>query len=635
MGGGGSDRIIASILGGPSASVTIYGDNSPTITLGTPGNDYIDARGSTVPLAINSASGNDTVYGGQGGDYVAIGDGNDEIHIGGATSTVVAGNGNDLVYGGPGANSIQTGNGNNTLVGGSGTETFHAGNGDNYFQEGPATVSITAGSGNNVVVGGSGSGGSISLGSGSNNVVGPAAGGAMIVAMGSSYIWGRGGNNTITGGAGNDVIDSGPGGNNVVNGGGGTDYLIGRSTSDTLKGSVSSFLFPNSTLSNPVPVYNPITAPNPGLASLPSVATVPGRWTEFAGSASGYGLSGNAEPAVEPTLVAGANGTIYDAWIDSRNGTSQVYAAQYSSGSWHELAGSADGGGVSQGGGAAQRPSLTLDASGQPLVVWTEIASTGSDIEAAHYLSTANGGLGGWVALGSSLNTGGLSGTGNADFASVVNTASGPVVAWLDRSSGIAQVYVCQFNGTSWTPLGTGAAGGTGITQAVSDVLNFSLATDGTKVGIAWSQRIAGVSQVFVSQYSGSAWSGLAGSNTGNGISNTLGDSTAPTIAYSGGSLFAAWQGDSLAPYDIYADMYTGTAWMAAGAGAASGGGISNSIYQSTQPHLSQGGGVLTLTWVEDLGDASTQSALYTRAWNGGASSSSSFQATPATMESS
>ena len=45
LGGGGSDRIVASILGSPSASVTIYGDNSPTITLGTPGNDYIDARG--------------------------------------------------------------------------------------------------------------------------------------------------------------------------------------------------------------------------------------------------------------------------------------------------------------------------------------------------------------------------------------------------------------------------------------------------------------------------------------------------------------------------------------------------------------------------------------------------------------
>ena len=269
--------------------------------------------------------------------------------------------------------------------------------------------------------------------------------------------------------------------------------------------------------------------------------------------------------------------------------------------------------------GAAQRPSLTLDANGQPLLVWTEITSAGSDIEAAHYLPAANGGLGGWVELGSSLSTGGLSGTGNADFASVVNTASGPVVAWLDRSSGTAQVYARLFNGTSWTPLGAGAASGGGITQASSDVLSFSLATDGSKVGVAWSQRISGVSQVFVSQYSGGAWSGVAGSNTGNGISNTLGDSTAPTIAYSGGSLFVAWQGDTMAPFNIYADIYNGTTWMAAGAGASSGGGISNSVYQSMQPHLSQGGGVLTLTWVEDLASASNQSALYTRIWNGSA----------------
>src|SRR5262249_35056233 len=152
-----------------------------------------------------------------------------------------------------------------------------------------------------------------------------------------------------------------------------------------------------------------------------------------AGSASGRSLSGSG-PAVEPSVVATGAGT-YVAWADGRNGNFEIYVAHHTTAGWHGLAGSAEGGGVSATRGSSRLPSLTLDAQGRPLVAWTEPTAGGTDIFVARFDPAANAGQGAWVALGSSLS-GGISGTGAADQAVVIDTTGGPVVAWLDRTGG-------------------------------------------------------------------------------------------------------------------------------------------------------------------------------------------------------
>ena len=126
------------------------------------------------------------------------------------------------------------------------------------------------------------------------------------------------------------------------------------------------------------------------------------------------------------------------------------------------------------------------------MVAWTQITANGRDIQVARFDPAGNGGLGAWVALGTSLDAGGISGTGSADTAQIVNTPAGPVVAWLDSSSGAAQVYARLFTADAGRRLGAGGASGGGISNAAVSVEDLALATDGTKIAVAWTQTAGG-----------------------------------------------------------------------------------------------------------------------------------------------
>src|SRR5262249_40047343 len=125
-------------------------------------------------------------------------------------------------------------------------------------------------------------------------------------------------------------------------------------------------------------------------------------------------------------------------------------------------------------------------------------------------------------------------------------------------------------------------------------------------------------------------WHELAGSASGTGISHSVTVARAPTLAYQGGSLFAAWQDNSTVPHpgsipnssnywEIYSVLYNGNAWVPAGNGAASAGGISNTQGSATQPKLASAGGQLFLIWVDDRIQNLTGNtiSLYVKKWNG------------------
>ena len=261
------------------------------------------------------------------------------------------------------------------------------------------------------------------------------------------------------------------------------------------------------------------------------------------------------------------------------------------------------------------------------MVAWTERTAAGTDIYAAEFNPAANGGAGGWLAVGNSLTGGGISGTGAADQATLLETAGGPVVAWLDSSSGTAQVYAKQLVGGVWQAMGSGGASGGGISLgAVGGVTGLTAATDGTKVAVAWSQTAGTNLEIYLREFSGGTWNELAGSASGSGLSQSAGDSDSPTLAYLSGSLFAAWRDQTAGRSNVYVDRFNGAAWQAAGTGANTAGGITNTLGQSLRPKLASGGGVLYLSWVEDRSltplSASADpvpdlTVLYVKKWNG------------------
>ncbi len=160
------------------------------------------------------------------------------------------------------------------------------------------------------------------------------------------------------------------------------------------------------------------------------------------------------------------------AWADSRSGTSQIYVALQTIAGWQSLAGSVSAGGISartstsSANQNATNPSVVVDNSGMPIVAWTQNEGSSRNIYVARYDALANSGNGDWVPMGSSLSPGGISVNGQADRASVVMTSLGPVVAWLNTSAGITNVYAKRFENGAWVSLGVNGASGVGVSAS-------------------------------------------------------------------------------------------------------------------------------------------------------------------------
>ncbi len=223
------------------------------------------------------------------------------------------------------------------------------------------------------------------------------------------------------------------------------------------------------------------------MATLPTAVADTGIWATLAGGVGSTLATPSTGTGGGPVIAASAT-TRFVAWIGTQSGIPAVYLATESGTSWNQLAGSAQGGGISGLIRAASEPAIALLASGQPIVAWTSRSGTSSDIDVAEYSPTANGGAGGWIALGNSLSAGGISQTGKAGSAQIMMVNGQPTVVWLDTTGGVSNIYAEQFNGTAWVPLGTGSASGTGISGSAIAVTEFAAATDGSNVAVAWTQ---------------------------------------------------------------------------------------------------------------------------------------------------
>ncbi len=501
----------------------------------------------------------------------------------GSNNTLVGGSGSDYIVGGAGSGNVLTGNGaqDNQIIGGTGSSD-----------------TITGGPGNNVLVGSSGGHDTITS------------------ALGASHVYTPGGNDTINVQTGKAIVYVSGTGNTVNTGSSTTDQVLHPGDSGTV----------TSDFTAPTPYIGAFAqAPSAPAATLPTNSATTGQWVELGGSASSGGLSSSTGAAIEPSIVAtgtGSNSAQIVAWADDRNGVYEIYVARYSSGAWQQLAGSSQGEGISNSSVDSRRPSVTLDSSGNPIVAWTEVNGSTTNLFAAKYDPTANSGAGGWVALGTSLSASGLSSTGHADNAQIVNTSAGLVVAWLDTSSGHANVFVRQFNGTTWAALGSGADSGTGVSASSTNIPGFSLTNNGTTEAIAWTQPgTSAGSSIYLKQNSGSGWAAINNSASTTGISGAN-SASMPSIAYQSGVLFAAWAAVSGGTTNIAAVTNTGSAWapvsidtpQSAGPGQISRGAASH-------PVLSSNGTSLELAWVEDrlVGTSNQAVAIYADQLTGGA----------------
>ncbi|GEM_PF-5249655 len=325
------------------------------------------------------------------------------------------------------------------------------------------------------------------------------------------------------------------------------------------------------------------TVPNPSLVSnSPQGVTQAPSFTGVGGSTTGGGVSNSPLPSVFPNISFDAAGTPFVAWADDSGGRREIYTRILNGAAWAEMpAGSATGTGLTGGTtGAADHPSLGRSSAGVPYLAYEEQNGADRDV----FVRTWDGAA--WNALGGDVSA-------NANESLLPSIALGvgefPGVAWQDGANPSQhEIFYRRWTGALWTGL-SGSETGAGLSNTFGDSIDPSLAFDaaGNPV-VAWADDANGNWEIYAKRHDGANWVEMAGSATGGGISNTPATSFTPSIAVDGaGNVVVVWSETVGAQSEIFARRFNGAAWVEAGTSAATGGGISRNAGQSLSPDLS------------------------------------------------
>lgn len=307
-------------------------------------------------------------------------------------------------------------------------------------------------------------------------------------------------------------------------------------------------------------------------------------WVQLGGSAEAGGVSNTTTSSRRPALTLDGGGAPVVAWTEfNAGGGSDVRAARWDAaanagaGAWVALGDSLDGNGLSNT-GAADEPVIVNTGAGL-VVAWLDTSPVARNVYSRRFNGAA------WQQIDGSTTGTGVSGSTSdvADLAIAANAANF-AVAWTQSVGGITQVYLEQFNNATGTfqQLSNSATGG-GVSNTAGRSQHPSLAYHGGRLYAAWSDVTNVYAEIYAASYNfaTSAWTPAGtGANSGGGVSQTGGDATHPTLASGGGQLHLLWTDDRIASRDgvelaLYARQWDGSAFIEELTGDASARGVS------------------------------------------------------------
>lgn len=358
-------------------------------------------------------------------------------------------------------------------------------------------------------------------------------------------------------------------------------------------------------------------------------------WQEVgAAAARDSGLTTGMRNGRAPSMAISGDGRPWVAWQASiGSAPSEIFVKRWNGIAWEEVGGSGAGGGISMSSGVSARPSLAIVPAAassvgslfadMPYVAWHDLSQGAGEI----YVRRWNGTIWEEVGAGSASGGGISNNSGESYEASLAITPEGePWVAWTnlpDAGSGSSngEIYVRRFDGTAWVEVGAGSATGGGISNnaGISEEPSLAIGNDGS-VFVAWTDDSSGDAEIYVKRWNGSAWVAAgSGAASGGGISSNTESSRSPSLAVvDANHAFVAWVDRSGGDTEIYAKVWDGNTWAPAGSNGASGGGISNNAGDSLEVSLDIGrDGLPLVAWTDLTSD--TGGEIYARRWNGSA----------------
>lgn len=302
------------------------------------------------------------------------------------------------------------------------------------------------------------------------------------------------------------------------------------------------------------------------------------RWQMLPSSHLDGGLNTTPGWTMDHDMAIGPDGYPVVAWsLPGHTQTKEIYVRRWNGQDWVEIGeGSASGGGISQTGGGSFWPRLAIARDGTIFVAWKYVNTL--DVERI-YLRKWDGQ--GWVEVGphSASPPGVRQGRSLSAPALALSPAGTPHLAWHEKVIKF-HVYMLRWDGRAWVEVSEGSASGDGIRLNV-DLYHYdpalAFAPDGLMY-LAWKASLyVDRGEIYVLRWDGSRWSQV-GQNSAleGGISNTYDNSDHPWVAVApNGMPYVIWldKGDGLSG-GVYLRRWNGSSWEEVGSGSASGFGL-------------------------------------------------------------
>ena len=268
-------------------------------------------------------------------------------------------------------------------------------------------------------------------------------------------------------------------------------------------------------------------------------------------------------------------------------------------GQWTTVGAANGRGGIAAAGTEARNPALTITLNGQPYVAWVNWTEGGHYQVYVKRYDAANDV---WEAAGQGAADGdGISAAAGSVTAPAISAAPDGTIyaAWLETAETGVLVRARHFRDGAWHDAGGGVVWHSAATRhshAYSE--KYVALRVGPQDGIpylAWQAENDGIAQIYVMRLNGDTWEEVgAGTASGGGLSATATDSTQPSLDVTPNNyVYVAWEtSPETGNSEIYAKRYvydwgeTVGHWEEIGAWSANGGGISLTSTRSTDPYV-------------------------------------------------
>ncbi len=244
-----------------------------------------------------------------------------------------------------------------------------------------------------------------------------------------------------------------------------------------------------------------------------------------------------------------------------------------------------------------------LDATSQAGSPWVTFRNSGS-----LYVRRWDGSS--WTSIGSGFTPSGSGGDVANSPAIAVTSGGTPVIAARERAnSGVYQIWVTQWNGSTWNSLGGVDINSQNGQAAITPSIAIDSAND---VVVSWSEKESGgakENRIWVKRWNGATWTQL-----GTQLNNTTNDAFQPSVKTIGTTPYVAFVEDDGTGVDLLrVKQWTGATWAAVGAASLN----LDPTKSASDPSLYMDSGTPYVTWVEP--DASGKRRAIVKRWTGAA----------------